>query len=354
MKVVVIGPFPPPLHGSSKNLLSITKEIESEVEVSRFSISPLDLKRNLKYHIVKGLKVIKSALNLLFFDGKKAYITVDAGFGMFYTLIFVFIMKCKSMDAVIHHRSFAYIDSKNFMMSFLKKISKNFCHVFLCECMSDKFQGQYGLLNDILIVSNAKQVIPVNDFVSSSKNDFLVLGYLSNLTVEKGFIEIVSVFLKLIENNIKVKLIIAGPASDSVSKDLLDDLLYKHPDLVDYLGPVYGEDKNVFFSKVDVFLFPTNYSNEAQPNVLFEAMAFGNVIVSTEKGCIPSDINVEVGRVFEVDAFVNKTFDYIKSLEADRNLLNETKCQSLTRIKLLKNRANEGHDKLISRLTNYA
>ena len=43
---------------------------------------------------------------------------------------------------------------------------------------------------------------------------------------------------------------------------------YEFGDVMEYRGPVYGEDKRSFFMDIDVFLFPTIYENEAQPLVM--------------------------------------------------------------------------------------
>lgn len=349
MKVTVIGPFPPPVHGSSKNLLAITEEIEVLVDVKRISISPSTLNRDIKYHCNKCLKVIKGLFQLFITKQDRVYTTADAGFGMFYTLFFILIVKLKKIDLVIHHRSFAYIDKENNLMKILYKLTKNNCHVFLCSCMKDKYETLYGKVKDVLIVSNAKQVEPATSI--NMRKDSLKLGYLSNLTKEKGFDIFLDVFEELMVDGVDVEILIAGPASDSDSKTRLNKVLKKYSN-VKYFGPVYGDDKIKFFSSLDVFVFPTDYKNEAQPNVLFEAMAYGNVILSTNKGCISSDISSKTGMVTDAHDFKDKTVLFLKALASNNELLAELKNNSLAEIKLKKKISIDGHDALIRRLTN--
>ena len=54
-----------------------------------------------------------------------------------------------------------------------------------------------------------------------------------------------------------------------------------------YCGVVSGEEKNRELRDTHFFVLPTNYNNEGQPVSIIEAMAFGNVIVSTDYRAIP-------------------------------------------------------------------
>ncbi len=53
-----------------------------------------------------------------------------------------------------------------------------------------------------------------------------------------------------------------------------------------YSGPLYGDEKDAFFAGLDLFVFPTEYRFEAQPIVLYEAMAQGVPVLSVDRGCI--------------------------------------------------------------------
>lgn len=60
---------------------------------------------------------------------------------------------------------------------------------------------------------------------------------------------------------------------------------------------MYDENKARFFNDIDVFVFLTTYLNEAQPTVLFEAMAHGIPVISYDRGCIRSQV-ADGGNVF--------------------------------------------------------
>ena len=66
------------------------------------------------------------------------------------------------------------------------------------------------------------------------------------------------------------------------------------PNCVDYLGLVRGEDKKRLLEWGNVFVFPTYYSMEGQPISIFEAMATGNIILTTEHAGIPDVFKEEI------------------------------------------------------------
>jgi len=350
LKIAVVGPFPPPLHGSSKNLISITEEIEESINVTRISTSPAKIRRGLKYHLLKITRVVAGLVHVIFNRFNRSYMTVDAGLGMLYSIAFILVFKTKGIDVVIHHRSFSYINKRSVLMKFLSYLSGNCCHVFLCEHMKQEFIKRYGQLEEVLVVSNAQQVTPLASLPSRSKDGVIRIGYLSNLSVEKGFCVAVDVFLKLQEQGVKAHFIIAGPASDKESEVALAGVSEKYPEFVDYRGAVYGVDKTCFFKDIDVLLFPTNYENEAQPNVLFEAMAGGSAILSTMRGCIPGDIIQEVGLVVDFEDYLPEACKYIELLVSNPDKLTRVKQSSLESIAELKQTSLHGHELLIKRL----
>lgn len=53
--------------------------------------------------------------------------------------------------------------------------------------------------------------------------------------------------------------------TDEINKRELTEYVFAH-------GAKYGNEKDVFLQKTDVFVFPTYYNNECFPLVLLEAM----------------------------------------------------------------------------------
>jgi glycosyltransferase involved in cell wall biosynthesis len=61
------------------------------------------------------------------------------------------------------------------------------------------------------------------------------------------------------------------------------------------LGPCYGAEKESFWESIDVLLFPSKYSNEAAPLVVYEAMAHGVPVIAWERGCLSDMVSSNAG-----------------------------------------------------------
>ena len=61
-----------------------------------------------------------------------------------------------------------------------------------------------------------------------------------------------------------------------------------------YHGPKYGDEKKIFFSNADIFVFPTYYYNETFGLVNLEAMQYKLPIVTTNEGGIPDVVKNEI------------------------------------------------------------
>lgn len=313
-RVVVIGPFPPPVHGMSKNLEIFHNDVSKISPVFKIDVSPGALDRSGLYHFKKLLKVIAGLLKLLLvgFFTRSVYIPPDAGFGMFYTCLFVCVARLFGAPVYLHHRSFAYVYKKNLLMLFLSRIlGGRGGHIFLCELMAEKFSVLYPTLN-FSIVSNSMHVHEFAKTRSSRKfKGKLCLGFLSNLSPEKGLFEAIDAFVEAKKSGLNVVFKLGGAVSDDFVMKRINEVSALFPDFY-YSGKV--SDREDFFSDVDVFVFPTNYVNEAQPNVLFEAQAFGCPVISVDRGCIFSDISCGAGGyVVPLQSFVRDAVDIINS-----------------------------------------
>ena len=335
-KVAVIGPFPPPVHGMAKNLKIFYDQLNAIDQAFKIDTSPGTIVRGYKYHTRKIYKVIIGFLRffILCFCNKvkSVYLPPDAGFGSWYSLGFVLIAKIFAVKIVFHHRSFLYINKKTTAMSLIVKSQpKNTTHVFLCDKMKIKFNEIYQNTSDCLIVSNAQYVQPVRSIKKVGQD--IIIGHLSNLGFEKGLQEVFMVVEQLIELGIDVKLELAGPPENDEVATYINNKVTKLGERLIYHGPVYDDKKSNFYKSIDFFLFPTTYRNEAQPNVLFESMAYGVPVFSINTGCISSDVNCSTGFVSESPSnFVCEAVDILKTLSASTLKIEELKRSTIQNI----------------------
>lgn len=131
----------------------------------------------------------------------------------------------------------------------------------------------------------------------------IVLGHLSNLTIEKGLEDVIETAVTLKNKGSDIKLLLAGGLKGDREKEVFSRAQQLLGSSLEYLGPIYGEAKSQFFDRIDFFLFPSRYANEAQPVVILEALAAGVPVVATPIGCIPGMIHSDFGKLVASDEY---------------------------------------------------
>lgn len=325
--LAVIGPFPPPVHGMSKNLEAFHRDLlESSADVMRIDLSPGTLRKGWVYHVRKISKVF-FALMRIFANFRRigsVYIPPDSGWGLVYTLAFVGAARLLSMNIYLHHRSFSYFNKFSFLFLLVSRIGGvNIRSIYLCDCMARRHEEVYGV-TDSLVVSNSMHILSLGDarkIISNfTSENPLTLGFMSNISREKGLYRVLAVYDRLREINMPVKLKLGGVCTDPQIEIELAERVELDPNIT-YVG--FVGDKTSYFSTVDVFLFPTMYDTEAQPNVLFEAAAFGIPSLTVDRGCISEDIHKIGGLVFELESFEASAVDAICGFCTDFESLKE-------------------------------
>lgn len=327
-QVVILGSFPPPMHGAAKN----NEILADKLRVRGLDVCCLDVAVPAISHARKGLYHLKrlwrnilanTELRKQIPEGTVFYMVPDGGAGVWYSFIH-FMTAAKRYDLlVLHHRTHKYIDIKSPAMKRISEVARDkTVHVFLTQGMASRFMAVYGDCRAI-VASNARFIDPVEleSLHSKNESEALRLGYLSNLCREKGFYQVVDTFRYAHEMGMNITLDLAGPAIEEGIQSIIDGLQIKYGSKVRHWGFLKPYQKRQFFKQIDVFLFPTQYKLEAAPNVVYEALSASVPVIATDRGCIPDIITDFRGVV------VNRSNNYPKiagkiiadwSLEADK------------------------------------
>lgn len=122
----------------------------------------------------------------------------------------------------------------------------------------------------------------------------LVFLYLGRIHETKGIMELVQEF-KLIDSD-RFSLKIVGPASTNDSL-LLNEYSISNPSKINYLGPLYGEDKDNVFKKAHAIVLPS--MTEGLPVSLIEAASYGLPIFATYQCNMPWIESSSAGILFD-------------------------------------------------------
>ncbi len=113
-------------------------------------------------------------------------------------------------------------------------------------------------------------------------NNNIQILFLSRVTREKGIFVAIKAFHLVSELIPNIYLTIAGDGSDLGSaEEYVKDHQIKN---IEFIGRVEDKEKVKVFKKADIYIFPS--FTEGMPISLFEAMLFGNTIITSDVGGI--------------------------------------------------------------------
>lgn len=236
------------------------------------------------------------------------YAGLSGGKGQLLDLPFLLLARIFKVPTFIHHHSFAYINQRSWITALCVLIAGKAQHIALCQEMANGISINYGIHpRRITILSNAA-FLPnpeskiTNGHTSKQSGHSIRIGFLSNITAEKGIFEFFSTLRQADAAGIHYKAEIAGPVEESIRKRFESELA-ELPN-AKHVGPVYGAEKQKFFQRIDLLLFPTRYQNEAEPVTLHEALQAGATVVAASRGCIGGMLPNNCGTAQPIEKFI--------------------------------------------------
>ncbi|WP_372715181.1 glycosyltransferase family 4 protein [Ilyobacter sp.] len=303
-KLLMIGPFPDPVHGMSMAnqmlLCGLEKKGYRVDHINTALLSKIESTKDQKKISFKKLFTavghISGELFKIFSNSYDvAYITPGHSFiGFMRYSPYMLACIIKRIPYFLHSHGGqlgnTYQEAGKLKKSTLKfLIKKSKGAIVLGDSLKWMFQDVLPP-EKIFVCHNG-----VPEDIVSSKYDIenklnknpgiLNLLYLSNLMEEKGILDLLNSLEYFIENHLNFKLNLAGNIEKNLEKDIYS-LLEKNKDKVTYYGIIGGEKKRSLLLESDIFILPTYYPIEGQPISILEAMANGCAIVTTDQGGI--------------------------------------------------------------------
>ncbi len=308
-RLLIIGPIPLPTTGVSlanKVVLENLNKNDFKSETINTSYNKFDENLGV-FSLSKFFFFLK--LNLFaykIFKSDIVYITPgQTFFGVIKYTLFIVISKISRKQLVIHiHGNYLGTEYKTlkgvkkiFFKYLLSKTSKG---IVLSESLKD---NMYPFIKnkDVYVLYNFVEnyLFPTKEIIENKTDDSeLKILFLSNLMEGKGIFEFLDAMQILEEKGIKYKAKIAG-SIDKKNKEKIENY-FKKLKYTAYCGVVHGEEKKNLLLWANVFTLPTYYNMEGQPISILEAMATGNIIITTKHAGIP-DIFKDTINGFYVD-----------------------------------------------------
>jgi glycosyltransferase involved in cell wall biosynthesis len=289
--VLIIGPFPPPMTGMALGMRRMYEDLKDRALIRSVNISPTSLRKGPTYHFAKMCRILRAVSSIIIQHRctSTLYMPCDAGWGGIYTVLLLVCGRLMGYKIFLHHRSYAYLDSPTRLVSTVVwAAGVRATHIVLCVNMRNALRLHYGRDLKAFILNNMYRTSLSNRCQKTAR--IFTLGLLSNLGPEKGLVDFIALMKRLIVEKRLVHGILAGPAwhaQDETTIKKAVDALGKN---LEWRGSVQDVQKEQFYRDIDVLVFPTHYRDEAQPNVVFEAMAHGIPVITFARGCIASDV----------------------------------------------------------------
>lgn len=286
-RLIFFGELPPEsVHGvaiaNSLNLNMLKSSFEVEIVKEFNSLSEHD-----KVSLKKVIKVFKYNFVILskaiFHKYEYFYLTFSiSAFGSFKTLTAIICFRLFNRGKVvlhIHRGDFFTRFNKNLINRTISKLVITFSDriIVLSDNQKSEFEATYN--TPCYILPNTIE-IEYQPNLNIRKNCNFI--YVSNYLVDKGIIELLEVFTKLLKQYQKITLKTYGAFSDTGLKEAI--LKFKSPE-ISIMGPINGINKFIEIAESDCLILPS--WNEGQPIVLLEAMSVGTPIIATRVGLIP-------------------------------------------------------------------
>lgn len=304
MNILLIGPFPDPTNGCSyANHVLYENLIRKGEKVKKINTSTKELSSSQGttfslFKAISFLQVYKDAYEI--FKSDVVYLTPgQTFFGVLKYAPFILFSILRSKPYVIHIHGNYLGTEYELLKGIKKKIFK-----FLIKnasagiVLSDSLRGNFKNLLDnsnVFVVKNFVDENIIKSYSIEKKlKDIPRILYLSNLMAEKGILDLLEALIILQNEGFEFTAKLAGKIEDSIFNEVQEKLqILKHN--VSYLGLVKGEDKSKTLMDSNIFVLPTYYVMEGQPISILEALATGNIVVTTQHAGIPDIMNYKNG-----------------------------------------------------------
>lgn len=293
--ILIIGPLPEPITGVSLANKVVLESLEgnSRFDVKYINTSYYKFDENLGEFSFSKL-LFSLFLNFQFikiFKNKIVYLTPgQTFFGVLKYSIFILVSYVLRKELIIHiHGNYL---AKEY--SSLKGVKKRIFH-FLISRSSKGIVLSKSLKKNLTPFINEDKIYILPNFaenylLNTTQKNYcdLRIVFLSNLMKEKGILVLLKTLKNLEQKGILYKAKIAGNIDSKNKEEIV--LLINELRHTEYLGIVSGKQKRDLLSWSNTFVLPTFYKMEGQPISIIEAMATGNVIITTQHAGIPDII----------------------------------------------------------------
>ncbi|HYG75322.1 MAG TPA: glycosyltransferase family 4 protein [Planctomycetota bacterium] len=301
LRLLVIGPTPPPYHGVATFIRDLLNTSSSKVELLHVDTSDRRDAENIGRWDGENLRIgfsnlAELAARLVRENIDCVYVPISQNIPAFARdALFILEARARGCRVVVqlHGGYFRTLyDQAPAAFQSLARAALNSAAAVIV--LGEGFRPIFsGIVPEsrIHVVENGVPDSGAWALRQNNRSEIPRVLYMSTLTRTKGILDLIEA-VALVREKQPLQLRIAGAWADAeIERDgrlLIENL--KMQEFIEFAGTVDGASKTAFLSAGEVFCLPTRYAYEGQPLVLLEAMAAGLPVVSTRHGVIGSTV----------------------------------------------------------------
>jgi len=333
--LILIGPTPPPIHGSAfatKHLIEAVKAtglFAAHLETGEddrpvFNTGTFDL-----INVYLGLKHVLLLLAMLVrHRDADVHVPISQNrWGFARDGIFIWLASLARRNVIVHLYGGMFGDFYASRQGFERRAVKaTFARVSEAWVETPNRLGIFsGLVPDrrIRVLENTCEDIGVGPKRDVAADRSLRLLFLANLIPEKGHGDLLAALEELAAAGIAgIDLRLIGEVEEREAESVRERAarLAEAGIEVELLSTVLGEAKVAQYRWADVFVLPSRYPPEGQPLVLLEAMSAGLPILSTDHSGIPHTVLDEQQGLIVAPGDIGALAAALRRLQGDPDL----------------------------------
>ena len=320
-KLLLIGQFPPPYHGTSIALDTIRSSeiINKYYCITQINTNRPDLPTDVEIGKIRWYKITQDIYHIFSLFNKLltekpclVYITIaQTKWGYLRDGIFIVVSRLFKKKCIVHlHGGYFRLLYNNSWKLFQCWVKFTLRQVDVAIVLTESLRSIFaGLVDDnrIKVVINCidDYLFPTSteieekvDRIKKRSGKLLKVLFLSNLLKSKGYMDVLKAAILLKQKGISAQFLFAGNWPNAKEQSEAINFIKKNNlDNVEFLGFVKEKEKKQLLLDSDIFILPTYYY-EGLPISILEAMATGLPIITTRHGGIPGIIEEGINGFF--------------------------------------------------------
>lgn len=319
MKLLALGPLPPPLGGTTVLFEDFVRTIDGRVD----KLTVIDT--NDRRSDARLSSFVKSFLAFVRNVSGHDVITVHASvkrfvwYGAFLRLVAGFVRKPVILRAFGGALDLQFLRANRISKLAFRLAFSNSLVLLETKHLVEFFKGVFPQSN-VEWLPNSRSNVSCESSAGRRNGKFIFVG---NVSESKGVGLIVEVLKSAPAGSLSVD--IAGPLSSDFSQELLVGV----PGLR-YLGVVPSESVGRLISQYEALVLPTSYEGEGYPGVIIEAYSQGTPVIATSWRSIPEIVVDGVTGFLIPPKDTRALGDAMTRMLSDKCLLDKMRLSSLS------------------------